>query len=340
VTEAQIAAEAEVLLAVLRTDQEAGRHDRVVRLARACAPSFALAMRWGAWERALRFGLESARATESVALEAWFHHELGVLTFCAGAYDRSRAELEASVALRGALADARGTATGRHVLELLDQAVVLGGAAALGAARGREERLRRFAPFAARWTPSRSAAGSTPRLRPTGRHALDLRAQPASRRQLALAAGGVVLMGVLGAGVAIAVTSLGGDTHHPTSGTPVVPAATATPDPGFPPMPDTPTDSASPSSSASHSATASPSASATPSSGTGGQTGQPNPGQSSTPPQTPSTQPSQPGTPTTSPTTPKPPTTSPGTPPPSGSASSTPSASASSNGPTSAEPSG
>ncbi|WP_052441422.1 hypothetical protein [Streptacidiphilus anmyonensis] len=324
VTEAQIAAEAEVLLAVLRTDQEAGRHEQVVLLARACAPSFALALRWGAWERALRYGLESARATESVAQEAWFHHELGVLTFCAGAYDRSRAELEASVALRGALADTRGTANGRHVLELLDQALVLSGATALTAARGRDERLRRFAPFATLRNASRSAVASArPTARPVGRHALDIRSQPATRRQLALAAGAVVLMGVLGAGVAVAVTSLGDST--PPSGTPVVPADTpAATDPAFPSTTDAPTDSASPSASASGSPSASPSGSGT-TSGAGGQAGgQPNPGTSSTPPTATPSQPGRTTTPTSTPSASKSPSAPPTTPTPTDTATASP----------------
>ncbi|SEK34349.1 hypothetical protein [Streptacidiphilus jiangxiensis] len=261
VTETQIAAEAEVLLAVLRTDQEADRHEQVVLLARACAPSFALALRWGAWERALRYGLESARATEAVAQEAWFHHELGVLTFCAGAYNRSRAELEASVALRGALSDARGTANGRHVLELLDQAVNLSGATAVGGAGSRrDDRLRRFAPFAARRAASARAVSpaSAAPVRMTGRHALDVGKQPASRRQLVLAAGGVLLMGILGAGVAAAVTSLDGS-PQPHSGTPVVPGSTpTTTDPGLPTGTDIPTDASSASASGSASASSTP----------------------------------------------------------------------------------
>jgi hypothetical protein len=332
VTEAQIAAEAEVLLAVLRTDQEADRHDQVVRLARACAPSFALALRWGAWERALRFGLESARATESVTDEAWFHHELGVLTFCAGAYDRSRAELEASVALRGALADARGTANGRHVLELLDQAVVLSGSTALGGAGGREERLRRFAPFATLRNTRSAAAAASSRPRPMGRHALDIRNQPATRRQLAVAAGSVLLMGILGAGVAVAVTSFGSDST-PSSGTPAVPAGTPTiTDPGFPSGADTPTDSASPSASvsASQSAKPSPSSSGTPSSTpNGGQTEQPTPGTSSTPPQPTPSRPGRTSTPTSAPSPSTPTATPPtdtATPSPTSTPTSTPSA--------------
>ncbi|MFC1417238.1 ATP-binding protein [Streptacidiphilus cavernicola] len=182
VTEEQIAAEAEVLLAVMHADREQGRHQQVVLLARASAPAFALGLRWGAWERALRFGLESARATEAVAEEAWFHHELGVLALCVGAYDRSRAELEASVALRGALSDARGTAIGRRALKQLDsvgsllpgRTVVLGGRSGAG-----RSGLRRVLPFN-RTDDSR-----------------------VTRRQIVLAAASVVLMGVLGAGVAL-----------------------------------------------------------------------------------------------------------------------------------------
>lgn len=253
VTEAQIATEAEVLLAVLRTDQEAGRHEQVVLLARACAPAFGLALRWGAWERALRHGLESARATASVAEEAWFHHELGVLTFCAGAYERSRAELEASVALRGALADARGTANGRHVLELLDQAAVITGATAVGGARlrGREEGLRRLAAFATRRT-----VGATER-----------REGPATRRQLMLAGGSVVLMGLLGAGAAVGLHVFDGGSGKGQS-VDVAPAGHPSATPTLPDIagPASPSASGTTSSSAkaspSKSTTASPSSSA------------------------------------------------------------------------------
>jgi hypothetical protein len=182
VTEEQIAAEAEVLLAVMHADREQGRHHQVVLLARASAPAFALGLRWGAWERVLRFGLESARATAGVAEEAWFHHELGVLALCVGAYDRSRAELEASVALRGALGDSRGTATGRRALKQLEtvgtllpgRTLVLGGRSGPGIGG-----LRRVLPF------NRS---DDPKVK---------------RRQIALAAASVVLMGVLGAAVAL-----------------------------------------------------------------------------------------------------------------------------------------
>ncbi len=220
VTEEQIAAEAEVLLAVMHADREHGRHHQVVLLARAAAPSFALGLRWGAWERALRFGLESARATAAVAEEAWFHHELGVLALCVGAYDRSRAELEASVALRGALGDSRGTASGRRALRQLDsvgtllpgRAVVLGGRNGAG--------LRRVLPFS-RTEDSR-----------------------VTRRQIVLAAASVVLMGALGAGVALglgAFQSAGassGSTVSPDVGatTPATPGPVSTDNGGGAPV--------------------------------------------------------------------------------------------------------
>ena len=185
VTEEQIAAEAEVLLAAMRADREAGRHAKVVLLARASAPAFALALRWGAWERGLRFGLESARVIGAVAEEAWFHHELGVLALCVGAYDRSRAELEASVALRAALGDSRGAAEGRVALGLLDEAGMLNSGRPIVLSVGGSSRsgLRRIARFSS----GRPAQGKV------------------TRRQIVAAAVGVVLMGGLGSAVAFGV---------------------------------------------------------------------------------------------------------------------------------------
>ncbi|MFF5634436.1 ATP-binding protein [Streptomyces sp. NPDC012825] len=90
-----------------------------VLLARAAAPAFAAGLHWGAWERTLRAGQEAARLTGDVAEEAYFHHELGVLAICAGNLERARAELEASIGMRGVLADKRGTVAGRRALALV-----------------------------------------------------------------------------------------------------------------------------------------------------------------------------------------------------------------------------
>ncbi|MFC1429898.1 ATP-binding protein [Streptacidiphilus sp. N1-3] len=270
VTEEQIAAEAEVLLAVMHADREHGRHHQVVLLARACAPAFALGLRWGAWERSLRFGLESARATAAVAEEAWFHHELGVLALCVGAHDRSRAELEASVALRGALGDSRGTASGRRALRQLDhvgtllpgRTVVLAGRNGPGIGG-----LRRVLPFRRTDEPG------------------------ATRRQIVLAVVGVVLMGVLGAAVALGVGAFG--KVGAGTGMTVAPAVgdTGAADPGSSsdPVP-TATDSGAAAPAGSPSSTASPSGPGGGSADPGGQ--QSDPGGQGTGPTSPSLSPS------------------------------------------------
>ncbi|MGP3949685.1 ATP-binding protein [Streptomyces sp. 7N604] len=118
----RVAAEADAILAamcVVVAQGEAGRQSAAVLLARTVAPAFAAAGRWGAWERALRHGQEAARVAGEVAEEAYFHHELGVLALCTGNLDRARAELEASIGLRGALSDRRGTVAGRRALALV-----------------------------------------------------------------------------------------------------------------------------------------------------------------------------------------------------------------------------
>ncbi|MFF8838754.1 ATP-binding protein [Streptomyces sp. NPDC015130] len=126
VTPERAAAESDALLAALAAlvpGTEAGTDDErratAVLLARAAAPAFAAGLHWGAWERALRAGQEAARLAGDVAEEAYFHHELGVLAICAGNLERARAELEASIGMRGVLADKRGTVAGRRALALV-----------------------------------------------------------------------------------------------------------------------------------------------------------------------------------------------------------------------------
>lgn len=103
-----------------------GERNRAVHLARTAAPAFVAALDWGVWERALRSGQEAARRAGEVAEEAYFHHELGVLALCTGRLDRARAELEASIGLRGVLADKRGTVTGRRALALVEDRAAAG----------------------------------------------------------------------------------------------------------------------------------------------------------------------------------------------------------------------
>ncbi|MGW2838270.1 ATP-binding protein [Streptomyces sp. NPDC001493] len=121
VTPARAVAEADAVLAAMAALLPGGPEaaPAVVRLARSAGPAFAAALQWGAWEKTLRVGQEASRLAGEVAEEAYFHHELGVLALCAGHLDRARAELEASIGLRGALADRSGTVAGRRALALV-----------------------------------------------------------------------------------------------------------------------------------------------------------------------------------------------------------------------------
>lgn len=122
----RVAAEADALLAALTVlvpvTTPAGPDAEgsvAVLLARTAAPAFAAGLSWTMWERCLRAGQEAARLSGEVSEEAYFHHELGILALLGGQLDRARAELEASIALRGALADKRGTIAGRRALALV-----------------------------------------------------------------------------------------------------------------------------------------------------------------------------------------------------------------------------
>uniref|UniRef100_A0AAU3GSB7 ATP-binding protein n=1 Tax=Streptomyces sp. NBC_01401 TaxID=2903854 RepID=A0AAU3GSB7_9ACTN len=122
VTPERAVAEADALLASMTRlipGETPGQASVAVLLARSAAPGFAAGMQWGAWEKALRAGQEAARIAGEVAEEAYFHHELGVLALCAGHLDRARAELEASIGMRGALADKPGAVAGRRALALV-----------------------------------------------------------------------------------------------------------------------------------------------------------------------------------------------------------------------------
>ncbi|MFJ8189008.1 ATP-binding protein [Streptomyces sp. NPDC096094] len=125
VTPERVCSEADAVLAALAvlvpatTPPADDEESPAVQLARTAAPAFAAGLHWSAWERALRSGTEASRLAGDVAEQAYFHHELGVLALCEGHLDRARAELEASIGLRGALSDKRGAVAGRRALALV-----------------------------------------------------------------------------------------------------------------------------------------------------------------------------------------------------------------------------
>ncbi len=265
----RVATEADALLAALAvlvpTTTPPGEDEEsiAVRLARTAAPAFAAGLNWGAWERALRFGTEASRLSGEVADQAYFHHELGILALCGGLLDRARAELEASIGLRGALADKRGTVAGRRALALVaDRAGTTPGPAALpglGAMAGEEVPDARTeesasppggvpAPFPALQRPGdetttlvtyqSSAAGpasaayassyaSSPDA--PAKHRVGLKGL--ARRNLVAAGAGALLVAVLGTVVTLGATSHN-DANDPSDKVGVNPSASQGTDDG------------------------------------------------------------------------------------------------------------
>ncbi|MFE3137437.1 ATP-binding protein [Streptomyces scopuliridis] len=339
VTPERVAAEADALLAAmgpLVPGQESGHPSAAVLLARSAAPAFLAGLHWGAWERVLRSGSEAARIAGEVAEEAYFHHELGVLALCVGNLDRARAELEASIGMRGAVADKVGTVAGRRALALVTDreggrpgtsaplalppgpALPAGGGEAvpLGSGPG-------FVPDVA--SPSVSEESMTlvtrrepPALGPgTAPVPVPQRRRPAlgARRNLVAAGAGAVLAAVLGTVVTLGATSGTDNTQTDKVRTGQSPDADNSegdlpadqPVDDVPPNPDAQLPAPSTSGSAVPSESASPSDSASPS-GTPSDSAS-SPGDSSSEPGSPSKPPSKP------PTSPSKPPSSPSNPP-------------------------
>ncbi|MFF5372348.1 ATP-binding protein [Streptomyces sp. NPDC013187] len=221
VTPERVCAEADAVLAALALLGPAtlppaeGEESAAVHLARTAAPAFAAGLHWSAWERALRSGAEAARLAGDVAEEAYFHHELGVLALCAGQLDRARAELDASIGLRGALADKRGTVAGRRALALV--ADRSGTPIGLGPTAGEEVPDARDeesasppggvpAPFPTLQQPP-SPALVTHRTAPGPSRAARGGLKGLARRNLVAAGAGALLVAVLGTVVTLGATS-------------------------------------------------------------------------------------------------------------------------------------
>ncbi|TSB31928.1 ATP-binding protein [Streptomyces benahoarensis] len=235
VTPERAAAEADAVLAAmaaLTAGRESGHASAAVLLARTAAPAFAAGLHWSAWERALRHGQEAARLAGEVAEEAYFHHELGVLALCGDSLDRARAELEASIGLRGVLSDRSGAVAGRRALALVadrerQSAEGTGSPPppAPGAAMPPAAAAPSTGPRQAASGPKTPVAGTpvvTSRPAPAGKKGDETAVQPAlaarksatTRRNLTAAGAGVLLAAVLGTVVTLGATS-GGDDNRP-----------------------------------------------------------------------------------------------------------------------------
>ncbi|PBC61337.1 AAA family ATPase [Streptomyces sp. Tue6028] len=229
VTPERVCAEADALLAALTVlvplstapldDEDEENHG--VRLARTAAPAFAAGLHWSAWERMLRAGSEASRLSGEVAEQAYFHHELGILALCGGQLDRARAELEASIGLRGALADKRGTVAGRRALALVADRSGTAGSGASTAA-GEEVSGARYeesasppggvpAAFVLAEPPAEPTTLVTHRVEPdrsTGKPmGVAGRLVSGTRRNLVAAGAGALLVAVLGTVVTLGATS-------------------------------------------------------------------------------------------------------------------------------------
>jgi len=249
VTPERVCAEADAVLAaltVLVPVVEAPDEDEenvTVQLARTAAPAFAAGLHWSAWERTLRFGAEAARVSGEVGEQAYFQHELGILALCADQLDRARAELEAAIALRGVLADKRGTVAGRRALALVSDRSGL--PPAITATAGEE------VPDA-RHEESQSPPGGIPAFPPlqpandpstlvTHRAAAPAPVVPhhkargglkgLARRNLVAAGAGALLAAVLGTVVTLGATS-NNDANNPSDKVGVNPSASQGADDG------------------------------------------------------------------------------------------------------------
>ncbi|MDX3248288.1 ATP-binding protein [Streptomyces sp. ME18-1-4] len=231
VTPERVCAEADAVLAALTVvvpattrpaeDEEA----TAVQLARTAAPAFAAGLHWSAWQSSLHEGAEAARLAGESADRAYFHHELGILALCSGELDRSRSELEASLALRGTIADKRGTVAGRRALALVADASgdVPGLAAATAAEEVPDARHEESVS-----PPRGIVQAALPTFPPEAETLVSRREPPApparhsrgglkglAKRNLVAVGAGALLAAVLGTVVTLGATS-DNDAHDPT----------------------------------------------------------------------------------------------------------------------------
>ncbi|MFF9477363.1 ATP-binding protein [Streptomyces sp. NPDC014733] len=325
VTPERAAAEADAVLAAmaaLTAGRDGGHASAAVLLARTAAPAFAAGLHWSAWERGLRHGQEAARLAGEVAEEAYFHHELGVLALCGDSLDRARAELEASIGLRGVLSDRSGAVAGRRALALVADRERLSAegtgtppppapgaavppvppAAAVASTGPRHAAPGPKTPVAGVPVVTSRAGHAAKKADETAvQPALAARKSATTRRNLTAAGAGVLLAAVLGTVVTLGATS-GGDDSRPGGRTTLEQPAEPDEEPATPAdtwSPEAPPPATTASATPSQEESASPSTEAPT---TDAPTGSPTPTDPSTAPTRPTGRPTEPTSRPTRPT--------------------------------------
>lgn len=116
-----VSAEIDVLLAVLKRLDGAGRFEEQLRLLRALHGLLAVSLRWLDLIRALRRGLDASQAAGDRASEAWLQHELGALDLASGDPKTAAARFREALRLKEQLGDVTGRCATRHNLECAER---------------------------------------------------------------------------------------------------------------------------------------------------------------------------------------------------------------------------
>lgn len=133
-----VSGEIDVLLAVLKRLDGAGRYEEELRLLRALHGLLAVSLRWLDLIRALRRGLAASDAADDRAAEAWVRHELGALHLAAGDAKTASGQFREALRLKEQLGDVPGRCATRHNLDCAERELARG-----SAPPGRPRRARR-----------------------------------------------------------------------------------------------------------------------------------------------------------------------------------------------------
>ena len=116
-----VSSEIDVLLAVLKRLDRAGRFEEELRLLRALHGPLAVSLRWLDLIRALRRGLAASEAAGDLTAEAWLRHELGALHLATGDAKTAARRFAEALRLREQLGDATGRCATRHNLDCAER---------------------------------------------------------------------------------------------------------------------------------------------------------------------------------------------------------------------------